>query len=83
MKLPGLMGYDWYEDTKLRRTKEIRELNYPEYLSIIYFENLKAFEDFEKSPELVALQKSMRSVFPRGLNLQWHVQYELIKSFRK
>jgi hypothetical protein len=83
MKLPGLKGCDWYEYTKLHRIKEIRELNYPEYLSIIYFENLKAFDDFEKSPELVALQKSMRSVFPRGLNLQWHVQYELIKSFRK
>jgi len=83
MKLPGLLGYDWYEDTGLRRRQELRELEYPRYLSIIYFENLKAYEDFIKSPELAALQKSMRNVFPRGLNLKWHVQYQLEKSWKK
>lgn len=83
LKLPGLAGYDWCEDTGLRRRNDIRESEYPKYLSIIYFENLKAYEDYEKSPELVALQKSMRSVFPRGLNLKWHVQYHLEKSWRK
>jgi heme-degrading monooxygenase HmoA len=83
MKLPGLLGYDWYEDTGLRRRQDIRETKYPKYLSIIYFENLKAYEDYEKSSEFVALQKSMRSVFPHGLNYKWHVQYQLMKSFRK
>jgi len=83
MKLPGLMGYDWYEDTGLRRRQDIRELEYPKYLSVIYFENLKAYEDYIKSPEFIALQKSMRSIFPRGLNYKWHVQYQLVKSWRK
>jgi heme-degrading monooxygenase HmoA len=83
MKLPGLLGYDWYEDTGLRRRQDIRELEYPKYLSIIYFENIESYEAYEKSPELAALQKSMRNVFPRGLNLKWHVQYQLEKSWRK
>jgi hypothetical protein len=84
LKMPGLMGYDWYQDTGLRRvTQDIRESRYPKYLSIIYFENFKAYEDYEKSPELVAVQKSMRSVFTSGLNLKWYVQYQLVKSWRK
>jgi len=83
LKLPGLMGYDWYEDTGLRRRQDIRDTEYPKYLSIIYFENFEAYENYEKSPELVALQKSMRSVFPHGLNLKWQVQYQLVKSWRK
>lgn len=83
MKLPGLMGYDWYEDTGLRRRQDIKELEYPKYLSIIYFENIESYEAYEKSPELIALQKSMRSVFPRVLNYKWHVQYQLVKSWRK
>jgi len=83
LKLPGLMGYDWYEDTGLRRRQDIRDTEYPKYLSIIYFENFEAYENYEKSPELVALQKSMRSVFPHGLNLKWQVQYQVVKSWRK
>jgi hypothetical protein len=83
LKLPGFMGYDWYQDSGQRRTMGQRESEYPKYLSIIYFENIKAYDDFEKSPELVALQKSMRRVFPRGLKYEWYVQYQLVKSFRK
>jgi hypothetical protein len=85
MKLPGLIGYDQYEDTGLRREgrEYIQELEYPKYLSIIYFENLKAFEDFEKSPELAGFQKVMRSVLPRRLKYEWHVQYQLVGSLRK
>jgi hypothetical protein len=83
LKLPGFKGYDWYEDTGLRRRNDVRESEYPKYFSAIYFENIKACEDFQKSAELAAFQKSMRSVFPRGLNLKWYVQYQLVKSWRK
>lgn len=82
IKLPGLMGYDWYEDTGLRR-RHTRESEYPKYLSIVYFENMKAYESFAKSAELAAFQKAMRSVFPFGLNYKWYVQYQLTKSWRK
>lgn len=83
MKLPGLKGYDFYEDTGLRRRQDARELKNPKYLSIIYFESMKAYEDFIKSPELAGFHKAMRSVFPRGLKYEWYVQYQLIQSRRK
>jgi hypothetical protein len=77
------MGYDWYEDTGLRRRQDIREKEYPKYLSLIHFANIEAYEIFAKSPELATMQKSMRSVFPGGLNYKWDAQYQLIKSWRK
>ena len=84
LKLPGLAGYDWYKDTGLRGgIREEKGWEYPEYLSIIYFENLKAYEDFVKSPELAGFQKSIRSVIPRRLGYIWYVQYQLQKSLRK
>ena len=81
LKLPGLAGYDWYKDTGLRTRPG--QWEYPEYLSIIYFENLKAYEDFVKSPELAGFQKSIRSVIPRRLGYIWYVQYQLTHSLRK
>jgi hypothetical protein len=83
LKMPGLAGYDWYQDTGRRRRQDTRETEYPPYLSIIYFENIKAYENYAESPELAAVNKSMRSVFPRGLNFQWLVQYQLVKSWSK
>jgi hypothetical protein len=84
LKLPGLAGYDWYKDTGLRAGLGGQKgWEYPEYLSIIYFENLKAYEDFVKSPELAGFQKSIRSVIPRRLGYIWYVQYQLVKSWRK
>lgn len=83
LKLPGVVGYDWYEDSGLRRRQEAREHEYPKYLSIIYFETLIAYDSFMKSAELAGFLRTMRSIFPRGLNYKWHVQYQLIKSFRK
>jgi hypothetical protein len=61
----------------------MREQEYPRYLSVIYFENMPDIDNYEKSTELAALQKSLRGVFPRGLNYKWYVQYQLTKSFKK
>jgi heme-degrading monooxygenase HmoA len=82
LKLPGVARYDWYKDTGLR-TLDGKRWEYPEYLSIIYFENLEAYQDFVKSPELAGFQKSVRSVIPYRLNYMWYVQYQLVKSWRK
>ena len=82
IKQPGLVGYDWYEYTSLHR-HNAREVEYPRYLSIVYFENLNAFENFIKSPELAGFQRAMRSVFPNGLKYEWNIQYQLVKSFKK
>jgi hypothetical protein len=81
--LPGLKGYDCYKHTGLKGISEVREWEYPPYLSIVYFENVEAFENYEKSRELVAYQKALRNVFPNGLNLRWYVEYQLVRSWRK
>jgi len=83
MKLPGLKGYDWYQATGLPPSLDLREHEYPKYLSMIYFENIQAFENFVESSELAAFLKMMGSVFPYGLNYKWYVQYQLTKSWRK
>jgi hypothetical protein len=83
MKLPGVAAYGWYEDTGRRRWPDTRETEYPKYLSIIYFENVDSYENYAGSSELAALRKSLRSVFPRGLNFKWYVQYRLVTSCRR
>jgi heme-degrading monooxygenase HmoA len=81
--MPGLKGYDWYKYETSRKESDVREREYPKYLSIIYFENTQAFDGFVKSPEAEAFFKMMRSVFPRGLKYEWYAQYQLVKSFRR
>jgi hypothetical protein len=61
MKTCGLKGYDYlkYSDfSKSTQASQARETEYPSYLSILYFEDLKAFESFQESPE----QDSFQSV---------------------
>jgi hypothetical protein len=81
-RFPGLKGYDWYRFLRLGLV-DAKEDEYPKYLSLIYFENIPAFDNFVKSPELAAFLKMLGSVFPRGLNYKWYVQYQLTKSWRK
>jgi heme-degrading monooxygenase HmoA len=76
MKFPGLRGYDFYQEF-------IAERQYPQFLSVIYFERMEAYQDFLKSPELAGFQKSLKSVFRRRLTYEWYVQYRLVKSWRK
>lgn len=84
LKLPGLVGYDWYQNiAEYNRKENLREVDYPKYLSMIYFEDLNPYDNFIKSPERESLEKSMRSIFPFGLKYEWHVQYQLFDSQRK
>jgi hypothetical protein len=84
LRLPGLVGYDWYKDTGLRfGLHEEEGWEYPKYLSMVYFENIKAFENYAISPELAGFQKSIRSIIPRRLGYSCYVQYQLVKSWRK
>jgi hypothetical protein len=82
-RLPGLIKYDYFKHIGFGYRSDIRETEYPAYLSLIYFADLPAFENYEKSPELVTFRKTLRNVFPRGLNYKWDVQYQLTKSWRK
>jgi len=83
LRLPGFKGYDCYKNAGLKGMYDEREWDFPPFLSILYFANIEAFENYTKSPELIAFQKSLRSVFPPGLNFIWYVQYQLVNSFRK
>ncbi|MFH0846653.1 MAG: hypothetical protein V1894_01150 [Chloroflexota bacterium] len=83
MRLPGIKGYDFYENIGGKTLVEAREWEYPDSLSALYFEDMVAFENYTKSPELLALKKGLLNTFPNGLNLRWYVQYQLIGSWRK
>jgi hypothetical protein len=84
VKQPGVKGYDYYKLTEFQvRAMNARETEYPAFLSVVYFENIQAFEKYEQSPELTTFNKTMRNVFPLGLNHSWYVQYQLIHSLRK
>jgi hypothetical protein len=83
LKLPGVRGYDFFRDTGVRINQYARETKYPVYLSVVYFEDIKSFEQFEKSHELERFRKNLMQVFPPlGPNIKWYVQYQLIKSWR-
>lgn len=81
MKTCGLKGYDYFKFIRVLPTP--LETDYPPYLSILYFENLEAFENFEQSPEQESFQSALRNILPLGLNYRWYVQYKLVGSLRK
>jgi hypothetical protein len=81
--LGGLKGYDCYRNTGRKGISELREWDYPLFLSILYFENMASLENYEKSRELISYQKALRNVFPNGLSYKWYVQYTLMQSWRK
>jgi hypothetical protein len=83
LKVPGLKGYDCFKRLNDKRVAVTKETRYPLYLSILYFEDLKAFENYARSAEMVVYQKGLRNVFPRGPVYKWYVQYKLIQSLRK
>ncbi len=89
MRLPGLKEYTRYQLIEVESTglsdfyRTKRSVEYPPYLSILTFENIKAFENYEKSLELAAFKSSLYTPFPLGLNYQWYVQYRLMRSWRK
>ena len=82
-KLPGIKAANFYNFTGRTSQKEIVDPDYPQSLAIFYFEDLKSYDNFEKSPELAVFRKAIKSDFPSGVNIRWNVQYQLVKSFRK
>ena len=84
MNQAGLKGYDYFKYVGLSINYEkLIEKDYPTYVSVNYFEDIKDFENFENSKELAACKKTLRSIFPNGLRYQWYVQYHLVKSWSK
>jgi hypothetical protein len=83
MKLDGLKAVNVYEFTGLSVQKEAKEPNYPQSIAIIYFDNLEAYETFERSAELYIFRKAIKYEFPEGVSFRFNVQYQLLKSYRK
>jgi len=89
MKLPGLKEYSLYRLINVELTglpdyyKTKRAVEYPLHLSILHFENVSAYERYEKSIELAGFREALKVPFPMGLDFKWYVQYQLEKSWRK
>ena len=78
MKTPGLIAYDRFKWTGWKGDyADAREIDYPANLSLLYFENIKAFEDYEKSLEVAAFRKVQANDFPEGLRYWYYAQFEL------
>jgi hypothetical protein len=89
MMLPGLIGYDHYQQYE-RDVTRLHQLTgkpvvteYPRHLSVLHFENLEAFENYENSPGLVAFKRALSLEVSSNLVPEWYVQYQLMRSWRK
>lgn len=76
LKCKGLLAVTRY---KLKNGSD----GLPKYLAVYEFKDEKAFEDFEKSPELAAAREDVRQTWKNGLDIKWRAQYEVIKSWDK
>ncbi len=88
LKVPGVIEYSrwWLSNIRSRMPPKpniSEDPKYPQDLSIIYFENLKAYQNFEKSREFAAFNKTLAAEFPNGLNLKWNVVYRLTGRWTK
>ena len=71
----GLRAADRYQIVK-------ENPKYPKYIQIMRFDNLKSFQEYDKSEELNAVRRSMDANFP-GSDYAWYVQYQRRNSWRK
>ncbi len=71
----GLRAADRYQLTR-------DNPRYPKYIQIFRFDDLKSFQQYDKSEELNAVRQSMDANFP-GSDYTWWVQYQRRISWRK
>jgi hypothetical protein len=86
MKLTGITGYDLYKFIQIHNkstTSPLLANDYPAFISMLYFENLNAVDNYKKSRELAAFQKVMQADFSGALNTNWDVAYELESIFKR
>jgi quinol monooxygenase YgiN len=77
LKFQGLRAATQYEITRAID-------NYPRFLAIYEFEDQKAFEAFELSPELAAALKEAEETWAEGdLKIMWLVSYNTVRTWRK
>lgn len=56
---------------------------FPQDLSITYFDNMRAYQNFLKSKELEAYQKTIATAFPDGINYKWDIAFRLARRWSK
>jgi hypothetical protein len=89
LKVPGVTEFCRCWLSNVRREGSVLKPStttnpdYPHDLSIIYFENLKAYQSFLKSKELAAYEKNLVATFPGGLNYRWDNAFRLMRRFSK
>ena len=89
LKVPGVTEYSrcwlsnvgWFGAPPKPGVSE--DPKYPQDLSIIYFENVKAYQNFRKSKELAAFEKNLAAEFPGGLSYKWDVACRLFRRWTK
>ncbi len=71
--------------TKVTRYKVLQKTDeYPSYMVIYEFKDQKAWEEYEKSPELAAAKKETAETWQESkFEIVWRVQYEEINTWAK
>ncbi|MDP6142464.1 MAG: DUF4286 family protein [Dehalococcoidales bacterium] len=70
------------EVTRYKILKDIGE--YPAYLAIYRFENREDYAEYAASQELVAGRKEMAETWKDGgFDIEWRVQYEVMKTWKR
>jgi hypothetical protein len=89
LKIPGISEYSRWWLSNIRRDgrppqPEITDTSgFPQDLSIIIFDNLKAYQNFCQSKELAAFNKTLSTAFPEGLNYTRDQAYLLLRRWSK
>jgi hypothetical protein len=89
LKVPGISGYRRWWLANIRfgghtpKPGVTENPEYPQDLAVIYFENLKAYQNFRKSKELVAFEKNLATAFPGGLNYTWDLAFRLLRRWSR
>jgi len=82
METTKLMGWDMFE-WAVNVQEEYRVKEYPKYISLLYFQSIEDFNDFEISPALAAFKRALKQILPGGLTYRWYVEYLLWYIHRK
>jgi len=91
LKVPGVNEYTrcWLSNVDVGysgstpKPGATESVNYPQDLSIIHFENVKAYQNFLKSKELAVFEKNLATEFPSGLTYKWSVAAWLLRRWMK
>lgn len=87
LKVPGMIEYTrcWLSPVSMGAPKPSNMTNaeFPQDLSLIYFTNLKAYQNFLKSKELAVFNQNLHNAFSDGLKYKWDEAFRLTRHWSK